>query len=96
MLLGLLIVVMKRGGTAFENTGMVLAATLGGTVLYDAAVITGMVAGHITIPWTIVTTRLVVEVILNCVLALIMRRPLGWLLGQSTITLSSRRRARSI
>ncbi len=96
ILLGLLIAVLKQAGTDFENTAMVLAATLAGTVLYDVAALSGLILHAAPIPWGIVTTRIGVEIVVNCALALILRWPLSRLLGKNDLSFSSGRRARSI
>jgi rod shape-determining protein MreD len=96
ILLGLLIAVLKQAGTDFENTAMVLAVTLAGTVLYDVAALSGLILHSAPIPWGIVMTRIGVEIAVNAVLALLLRWPLSRLLGNNDLSFSSGRRARSI
>lgn len=96
VLTGLLIAVLKQAGTDFENTAMVLAATLAGTVLYDVAALSSLLVKGAVIPWGTVVGVMMVEVLVNGALALLLRRPLGRLLGEAEFSFSSRKRARSI
>ena len=96
VLLALLIAVLKQAGTDFENTGMVMAATLAATVLFDLTVLAGLLVKSGSIPW-VTTGRIVTsEILINCLLALLLRWPLGWLLGKADFSYSSRKRVRSI
>jgi rod shape-determining protein MreD len=96
VMLSLLIVALKQAGADFANTGMVLAATLGATVLYNLSVLTGVMLGGISVPWGTVLGRVGLEIVINGILALALRWPLGRLLGQTDFTFQGGRRARSI
>lgn len=96
VLSALLIAVLKQAGTDFENTPMVLAATLAGTVMYDVMAISSLLLKATVIPWPTVMRLTLVEVAVNSLLVVALRWPLGWLLGQAEFTFSTRKRARSI
>jgi rod shape-determining protein MreD len=96
VLLALLIAVLKQAGTDFENTGMVLAATLAATILFDLAILSSLLITTTPVAWPAVGRVVLAEVLVNSMLAIILRWPLGWLLGKSDFSFSSRRRARSI
>ncbi|MBW3537971.1 hypothetical protein KY386_00585 [Candidatus Parcubacteria bacterium] len=83
-LLALIIVMLKRAGANFDNVGLVLLSTVGGTLLYNAAVIVSLILSGVSLPLEAAAARVGFEVGLNLLLVLLGGRALIWLLSRGS------------
>ncbi|HSH31761.1 MAG TPA: hypothetical protein VK963_03805 [Candidatus Saccharimonadales bacterium] len=73
-LLALVIIMIKRAGANFDNIGLVLLSTIGGTVAYNAAVITGLMLAGASLPVSVGAVRVGLETVINLILVLLAGR----------------------
>ncbi len=81
-LLALLVIVLRRSGAEFERLGLVAALVLSATLLFNAAIITTLLALKVSLLWPNVIRSLGIELGLNLLILLVLRQPLALALKQ--------------
>jgi rod shape-determining protein MreD len=83
----IVLAVLTRSGAAFERWSMAIAALVGGTILYNFAVLATLITSQAKLAWPIAIRIVIIELALNLALYASCR----WLLRQTVRPLTSQR-----
>lgn len=71
--IGLTVLVLVRAGADLDKASMVLASVTAGTIIYNFLIIAGLVLSRQQIDWSLVGKSIMIEIVLNDLIALMVR-----------------------